>query len=217
MIGFKFKLLNATLAVAAALPLAAAGLFTSAGSAQAYIGSFNYSTSDRNPSDEPTEATISKTFVNFIPNDGAILLTERTGDFLSDSRGFIKSFQINPFISPSAFIDVGALDTKKVLSLTSLDPAIFTSQNGGIDINLGFNGLFEDGSKAKGYITFAIKDIDPKGTYTDAKAAYDKGQTISGSFTGFAVTTVPEPAALLGLGAVGGVMAMSRRRKSFVQ
>ncbi|MEH2322898.1 MAG: PEP-CTERM sorting domain-containing protein [Nostoc sp.] len=216
MIGFKFKLLNATLAVAAALPLAAAGLFTSAGSAQAYIGSFNYSTS-LNGLNAPTKATLSKTSVNFLPNEGAILLTEQTGDFASDFTGFIKSFQINPFISPSAFIDVGTLDGNKLLSLTNLDPAVFTPQNGGIDINLGFNGLFEDGSKAKGYITFAVKDIDPKGTYTDAKAAYNNGQTISGSFTGFAITTVPEPAALLGLGAVVGVMAMSRRRKSFVQ
>ncbi|MCC5655586.1 PEP-CTERM sorting domain-containing protein [Nostoc sp. XA010] len=217
MINFKSKLLNATLAVTAAIPLATAGLFTSAGSAQAYIGSFNYSTSDRNPSSLPTKATISKTSVNFIPDDGAILFTEQTDDFSSDIRGFIKSFQINPFTSPSAFIDVGLLDGNKLLSLTSLDPAVITPQNGGIDINLGFNGLFEDGSKAKGYITFAIKDSPVDKSYTNAKVAYDAGKTVYGSFTGFAVTTVPEPAALLGLGAVGAVMAMSRRRESILQ
>ncbi|WP_392481172.1 PEP-CTERM sorting domain-containing protein [Nostoc sp. C110] len=210
MIDFKSKLLNATLALTVAIPLATAGLFTSAGSAQAYIGSFNYSTSDRNPSDEPTQATLSKTSINFLPNPGAILLTNQTGDFLSNSRGFIKSFQTNPFISPSGFIDVGTLDGIKLLSLTSLDPAVFTPQNGGTDINLGFKGLFEDGSKAEGYITFATQD-------TAAKTTYDNGGIINASFTGLAVTSVPEPAALLGLGAVVGVMAMSRRRKSFVQ
>ncbi len=86
MIGFKSTFLNATLALTVALPLATAGLFTSAGSAQAYIGSFNYSTSDRNPSDEPTLATISKNAVSFFPNPGAILLTDRTGDFASNPR-----------------------------------------------------------------------------------------------------------------------------------
>ncbi|MEH1943522.1 MAG: PEP-CTERM sorting domain-containing protein [Nostoc sp.] len=210
MIDFKSKLLNATLALTVAIPLATAGLFTSAGSAQAYIGSFNYSTSDRNPSDLPTTATISNTFVNFLPDPGAILLSHQTGDFLSDSRGFIKGFQINPFLSPSAFIDVGTLDGKKLFSLTSLDPAVFTPQNGGTDINLKFKGIFDDGSQGEGYITFATQD-------TAAKTTFDKGGTISASFTGLAVTSVPEPAALLGLGAVGAVMVMSRRRKSFAQ
>ena len=210
MIGLKSKLLNATLAATVALPLATAALFTSAGSAQAYIGSFNYSTSDRNPSDEPTQATISKTSINFLPNPGAILLTQQTGDFVSNSRGFIKSFQTNPFISPSGFIDVGALDGIKLFSLTSLEPADFSLQYGGTDINLKFKGLFEDGSQAEGYITFATQD-------TNAKKTYDNDGTINASFTGLAVTSVPEPAALLGLGAVGAVMAMSRRRKSVIQ
>ncbi|MEH2142513.1 PEP-CTERM sorting domain-containing protein [Nostoc sp.] len=209
MIGFKYKLLNAILAVTAAIPLATTGLFTSAGSAQAYTGSFNYIPSYNSSTDEVTDVTLNKNSVNFLPNPGAILLTHRTGDFASSSTGFIKSFQTNPFIS-SAFIDVGALDGNKLLSLTSLDPAVFTSQPGGIDINLAFKGLFEDGSKAEGYITFAIQD-------TAAQAIYENGGTISGTFTGLAVSTVPEPAALLGLGAVGGVMAMSRRRKSVVQ
>ncbi|MFS0517695.1 PEP-CTERM sorting domain-containing protein [Nostoc sp. UIC 10607] len=219
MIGFKSTLLNATLAVAAALPLATAGMFSFAGSAQAYIGSFNYQPYDANSSGELTEVALSKNFVNFIPNNGSIALTQRTGDFANilNSKGFIKSFQINPFTSPSAFIDVGLLDGTKLLSLTSIAPADVKLQPGGIDINLGFKGLFEDGSKAEGYITFAIKDNPLDGSYTNAKVAYEGGQTVYGSFTGFAVSTVPEPAALLGLGAVGAVMAMSRRRKSFVQ
>jgi hypothetical protein len=219
MIGFKSILLNATLAVTTALPLAAAGLFTSAGSAQAYIGSFNYQPYDANSSGELTEVALSKNFVNFIPNNGSIALTQRSDDFANilDSKGFIKSFKINPFTSPSAFIDVGTLDGIKLLSLTSIDPVIVGLQPGGIDINLGFQGLFEDGSKAKGYITFAIKDNPVDKSYTNAKVAYDEGKTVYGSFTGFAVTTVTEPAALLGLGAVGAVMVMSRRRKSLVQ
>ncbi|MEH2193832.1 MAG: PEP-CTERM sorting domain-containing protein [Nostoc sp.] len=209
MVSFKSTLLNATLAITAALPLATAGLFTSAGSAQAYTGGFNYSPS-LNGINGPTEATLSQTSVSFIPDPGAILLTHRTGDFASDFTGYIKSFQTSPFISPSQFIDVGALDGTKLLSLTSLNPAIFTTQNGGTDINLSFLGLFEDGTKAEGYITFATQD-------KSAEANYKSGKTINASFTGLAVTSVPEPAALLGLGAVGAVMAMSRRRKSFAQ
>jgi hypothetical protein len=209
MINFKSTLLNATLAVIAAIPLATAGLFTSAGAAQAYTGSFNYSTSV-NGINGPTKATLSQTSISFIPDPGAILLTENTGDFASDFTGYIKSFQTSPFISPSQFIDVGALDGKKLLSLTSLNPAIFTTQNGGTDINLSFLGLFENGTKAEGYITFATQN-------KSAENDYKKGKIINASFTGLAVTAVPEPAALLGLGAVGAVMAMSRRRQSFAQ
>ncbi|MEH2237621.1 PEP-CTERM sorting domain-containing protein [Nostoc sp.] len=209
IISLKSKLLNATIAATVALPLAAAALFTSAGSAQAYTGSFNYIPSYNSSTNEATDVTLSQNSVNFLPNPGAILLTHRTGDFASNSTGFIKSFQTNLSIS-SAFIDVGALDGNKLLSLTSLDPAVFTSQPGGTDINLAFKGLFEDGSKAEGYITFAIQD-------TAAQAIYKNGGKISGTFTGLAVTSVPEPAVLLGLGAVGAVMAMSSRRKSFVQ
>ncbi|BAY09711.1 PEP-CTERM sorting domain-containing protein [Calothrix sp. NIES-2098] len=207
MFGLKSHLIKATLAATFAIPVATVTMFASAGSAQAYTGSFNYSTSDRNPSDEPTTATLTKNSINFLPNPGAILLTDRTGDFASNSRGYIKSFQTNPFVSPSAFIDVGALDGIKLLSLTSLDAAIFSPQNAGTDIIFNFNGLFEDGSQATGHITFVTQD-------TAAKTTYDNGGTISASFTGLAVTSVPEPTTLLGLGAVGAVMVMSRRRKA---
>ncbi len=91
-----------------------------------------------------------------------ILETDRTGDFASNPRGFIKSFQTNPFISPSGFIDVGTLDGIKLLSLTSLEKAIFNPQNGGTDIILNFKGLFEDGSKAIGHITFVTQDMEVK-------------------------------------------------------
>ncbi|MHC5613499.1 MAG: PEP-CTERM sorting domain-containing protein [Nostoc sp.] len=205
MIGFKSKLLNATLGVTAALPLAAAGLFTSAGSAQAYTGGFGYS-AFLNSSNVVTTFSVSKTSVNFSPNPGAILLQNQTGDFASDITGSIKSFQ-TPLTSPSPFIDVAG----KLLNLTTIDPAVLNTTGGLTTINLVFTGLFNDGSQATGNIVFD--------TYTpDAQRIYTDGGTINNaSFSGLVVTTVPEPAALLGLGAVGGVMAMSRRRKSFVK
>ncbi|MHC5720191.1 MAG: PEP-CTERM sorting domain-containing protein, partial [Nostoc sp.] len=132
------------------------------------------------------------------------MLQNQTGDFASDITGSIKSFQ-TPLTSPSPFIDVAG----KLLNLTTIDPAVLNTTGGLTTINLVFTGLFNDGSQATGNIVFD--------TYTpDAQRIYTDGGTINNaSFSGLVVTTVPEPAALLGLGAVGGVMAMSRRRKSF--
>ncbi|MEH2416787.1 PEP-CTERM sorting domain-containing protein [Nostoc sp.] len=207
MIGFKSTLLNATLAITAAIPLVAAGLFTSAGSAQAYTGKFTFD-------GEGTTANITKTGVDFLTNPGRIELGSKSGDFSGDSFGNIYDF-LTPLGGPSTlFIDIDPVaNGTKELSLTSVLAPTFGTVLGGSTISFDFFGLFEDGSQAIGNIDFTTFDFDSKEAASDA---YITGKTISGSFKGVTVSSVPEPAALLGLGAVGAVMAMSRRRKSFV-
>lgn len=64
--------------------------------------------------------------------------------------------------------------------------------------------------QGQGYITFATQD-------NNAQAEYNAGQKFQATFTGLAVTTVPEPSTMLGLGLVGAGMVMSRRRKRVAQ
>ncbi|MEH2373228.1 PEP-CTERM sorting domain-containing protein [Nostoc sp.] len=219
MIGFKSTLLNATLAITAAIPLVAAGLFTSAGSAQAAAlnGSFNYGGAGF----PATTVTVSNTSLQFTPTPGLASLALQTGSFTAFDAAHIFNVTTNPLTSGSVFLDLGVFATPGTLgdgantfSLTSLATPKFTTQNAGTDINLNYVGFFDDGSGNKtngtGYITFSTQD-------TNAENDYKNGTAFKATFTGLAVTSVPEPAALLGLGAVGAVMAMSRRRKSFVQ
>jgi hypothetical protein len=219
MIGFKSTLLNATLAISAALPLAAAGLFTSAGSAQAAAlnGGFNYGGAGF----PATTVTVSNTSLKFTPSPGLASLSLRSGSFTAFDAAHIFDVTTNALSSSgSLFLDLGVFGTPSTLgdgantlSLTSLNTPTFSPQNAGTNIRVNYLGFFDDGSgnktNATGYITFVTDD-------TNAEATYNNNGTFNATFTGLAVTTVPEPAALLGLGAVGAVMVMSRRRKSVV-
>ncbi|MEA5623650.1 PEP-CTERM sorting domain-containing protein [Nostoc sp. UHCC 0251] len=204
MISFKSRLLNATLAVAAALPLATAGLFTSAGSAQAYIGSFTFD-------GDGTIANIHKTGVDFLTNPGRIELGAKKGDFSGDSFGNIYDF-LTPLGGPSTlFIDLDPVaNGAKELSLTSVLAPTFGTVFGGATISFNFSGVFEDGSKAIGNIDFTTFDFDSEEAVS---TAYTAGTTITGSFKGVTVSSVPEPATLLGLGLIGASMTVVRRRK----
>lgn len=219
MIGFKSKVLNATLAATFAIPLATAGMFTSAGSAQAAAlkGGFNYGGAGF----PATTVTVSKTSLQFDPSPGLASLSLRSGDFTAFNAASIFNVTTNPLASGSLFLDLGIFATPGTLtdgantfSLTSFDTPTFSIQNAGTNVRVNYLGFFDDGSgnktNAEGYITFVTQDIDAEGTY-------NSGKTFHATFTGLAVTTVPEPTALLGLGAVGAVMAMSRRRKSLLQ
>ncbi|MBE9104670.1 PEP-CTERM sorting domain-containing protein [Nostoc cf. edaphicum LEGE 07299] len=201
MIGFKSTLLNATLAVAAALPLATAALFTSAGSAQAYTGGFTFD-------GKGTTAKITNTGITFTPDPGAIELGIKEGSFLNDTNGTIYNL-VNATL-PSDFIDIGDQDGVKLLSLTTLFAPTFEVTKTGTLITFTFNGLFEDQSQATVDVFFASLK-------KNAEALYNSGEIVNASFEGATIASVPEPAALLGLGAVGAVMAMSRRRKSILQ
>ncbi|MEH2445132.1 MAG: PEP-CTERM sorting domain-containing protein [Nostoc sp.] len=220
MISFKSILLNATLAVTVAIPLATTGLFTSAGSAQAAAlnGGFNYSGAGF---PLPT-VTVSNTSLKFSSNLTLAGLGLQTGSFTAFDAAHVSDVTTNPLTAGgSLFLDLGVYATSSTLtdlantfSLTSFATPIFTPQNGGINARVNYLGFFDDGSgnktNAKGYIDFVTQDLN-------AEANYNNNGTFQATFMGLAVTTVPEPAALLGLGAVGAVMAMSRRRKSFAQ
>ncbi|MEH2408281.1 hypothetical protein [Nostoc sp.] len=89
MIGFKSTLLNATLAASFAIPLATAGLFTSAGSAQAAAlttGGFSLL-----PQNTVTlSATLQGNSLSFdLPNTFLIPASTTTGDFTNFSKGSI--------------------------------------------------------------------------------------------------------------------------------
>ncbi|MCC5630463.1 PEP-CTERM sorting domain-containing protein [Nostoc sphaeroides CHAB 2801] len=219
MINLKSRLLNATLAITAAIPLATAGLFTSTGSAQAAAlnGGFNYGSAGF----PATTVTVSKTSLKFDPSPGLASLSLRSGHFTAFNAASIFNVTTNPLAAGSLFLDLGVFATPGTLTdgantfrLTAFNTPTFSIQSAGTNVRVNYLGFFDDGAgnktNAEGYITFVTQDTDAEGTY-------NSGKTFDATFTGLAVSTVPEPAALLGLGAVGAVMAMSRRRKSFAQ
>ncbi|MBN3924115.1 PEP-CTERM sorting domain-containing protein [Nostoc sp. NMS4] len=226
MINFKSKLVNATLAATFAIPLATAGLFTSAGSAQAagFSGSFNYDPYAPRGTTQPT-VQVGSNSLAFKPQSPVELdLAEQTGTFIGFDIAGIYNATLpydNIFFDLGKFNDANntSNDGKNVFVLESLDAPILSSNNGVTGV-VNFKGYFTDtiGSltktAGKGHLNFSL---NPLVKLADANTALSNGKKITGTFTGAAFTSVPEPAALLGLGAVGAVMAISRRRKSFAQ
>ncbi|MBD2726745.1 PEP-CTERM sorting domain-containing protein [Nostoc sp. FACHB-892] len=219
MISLKSKVLNATLAATFAIPLATAGMFTSAGSVQAVTlnGSIGLSGTAvvPNDGDNPTNTKIE--FLN-------VAGVTSFGDFA----------KFLPSLEPT--------DIKiNTLKLTKLADVSATTATYNTDINIPF---IDFGSQTLGTTTAALTfDLDnsvvtrigiPNVGIIDAtlqgitgKFNFN-GQTIASGFfstslSGSAstyqltLTTVPEPTTMLGLGLVGAGMIMSRRRKSVVQ
>lgn len=239
MIGIKSKLLNATLAAIAALPLATAGgMFSFTESAQAvalngeiqFTGGFTVSTN------ASSQITFSQDALTFTPQPITPFKIDSTkgnfSDFNSGNIGNIISFSSK--LAENPFIDFGSLGIPGVIlpgdNTTSLTDGLNTftltsasyslAQSGlnvGIDVALFgfFTSKTGEISNGGGNLTFQANNTD----VNSVKSILSKGNSISNlSFSGGVFTTsVPEPAALLGLGAVGGVMVMSRRRKSVIQ
>ncbi|MEH2460856.1 PEP-CTERM sorting domain-containing protein [Nostoc sp.] len=226
MIGFKSTLLNATLAITAALPLAAAGMFTSAGSAQAATlsGSIGLVGTSVIPSGLGNPANTSIQFTD-------VKVTNNTsGDFLDFS----------PTLSGTG-ITINTLNLTKITDIPTTTLATYSTGNYTPFIDFGSRSL--DGTTA--FLTFDLDNsVLTRNTFSDGGIGYGvneitgkfnfNGQTIatglisgslSGTSSGYELTltakavSVPEPTTMLGLGLVGAgmVMSMSRRRKSFVQ
>ncbi|MBD2528044.1 PEP-CTERM sorting domain-containing protein [Nostoc flagelliforme FACHB-838] len=251
MIGFKSKLLNVTLAITAAIPLATAGLFTFVDSAQAaaLTGELSFDggkskTIIGNPFLKSL-VTLKKDSLIFTPDSiiqdsngvksTPVALSAQTESFLGFNSASIRdiiSFNNNTVQNP--FLDLGNLpsdgdvlpgddtaslaDGIDIFTLTSSDYKI-TQTDANVTIAVSLRGYFTSATGEKtngaGSLSFQKNNI----TLAQANSILD---TANGSleyltFSGGTFTTsVPEPAALLGLGAVGAVMAMSRRRKSVI-
>ncbi|MGJ5633321.1 PEP-CTERM sorting domain-containing protein [Nostoc sp. CALU 1950] len=236
MIGFKSTLLNATLAITAALPFATVGLFTSAGSAQAaaLIGEIQFKGGFTAPSGG-SQITFSQDALTFTPQPiTPIGIDSTTGNFSAFNSGNIGNIiSFSSKVADNPFIDFGYLtypgfilpgtDTSSItdglntFTLTSSSYKLNESGlNVGIDVALFgfFTSATGEISNGGGNLTFQVNNT----SVASLNTILTGGGSISNlSFSGGTFATVPEPAALLGLGAVGGVMVMSRRRKSFVK
>ncbi|MEH2294540.1 PEP-CTERM sorting domain-containing protein [Nostoc sp.] len=216
MVSFKSTLLNATLAITAALPLAAAGLFTSTGSAQAaaLVGDLSFGGGSNNA----TLKTNSLTFNT--PNTFAIDTSSSTGSFTAFTQGTIGNIlSFAPTSATNPFLDLGTnaatiADNLNTFAVTSATYTLTQVTPNLVSINVITDGFFKsmlgDISQGQGIFT-----LQAKGTLADVTADLNTG--VTATYSGLYFTSVPEPAALLGLGAVGAVMVMSRRRKSFAQ
>jgi hypothetical protein len=205
----KSNFFKAALAALAGIPVAAAAIFTPAGSAEAFNGGFTFDGSG-------TTAEINNMLgVTFNPNPGQILLGAKSGDFVGDTTGTIFNFVVGSTNTP--IIDLGVLgDSTKVLTLSNVEAPVFQGLAPNLsDIRYDFTGTFEDGSNANGFVNFStLFNADM------ARNMFDTGETINASFSGATVAvnkTIPEPATLLGLGVVAAGMAVSRRRKTIPQ
>ncbi|MEH1908768.1 MAG: PEP-CTERM sorting domain-containing protein [Nostoc sp.] len=225
MISFKSTLLNATLAITAALPLAAAGMFTSAGSAQAVTlnGSIGLSGTSGilNDGINPASTSIAFTDVNvspstsgdfsaFSPKLGTTPITIKTLNLtkIADLTTTLATYSTGNYIP---FIDFGSetLDGTTAFLTFDLDNSVLTritSSNGGIGYGINeITGKFNFNGQ-----TIATGLIS--GSLSGASSTYQLTLTAQ-------AVSVPEPTTMLGLGLVGAgmVMSMSRRRKSVVQ
>jgi PEP-CTERM motif len=239
MISFKSKLLNATLAVTAAIPLATAGLFTSAGSAQAaaLTGGFNFQAGKTD--DVTSSVSLSLNSLTFSPTPTPILIEPNASpSFASFNTALIKNIvNFNTFQANNPFLDFGftpkggtippvdasLIDNKNIFTLTGanyeLSSTSVFSQLVNVKVNLFGYFTSEDGIVTQGEGDLKYTVTGKTKTEVESILGTAGGQVTGLTFAGgyFAATPVPEPAALLGLGAVGAVMVMSRRRKSILQ
>ncbi|MFN6478135.1 PEP-CTERM sorting domain-containing protein [Nostoc sp. DedQUE07] len=221
MINFKSKLLNATLAASFAIPLATAGVFTSAGSAQAVTlnGSIGLTGTSIVPNDGVNPVNTS---IKFVDIDGI----DTDGDFaafspsLSGTGITINTLNLTKIANVSSttatystgvytpFINFGSrtLGSTTALLTFDLDDSVVTrTRKSATNINDvildGITGKFNFNGK-----TIGIGNL---------------GASLNGKTSEYHLTleavSVPEPTTMLGLGLVGAGMVMSRRRKSAIQ
>ncbi|MEH1781156.1 MAG: PEP-CTERM sorting domain-containing protein [Nostoc sp.] len=233
MIGFKSKLLNATLAFTAAIPLATAGMFTSAGSAQAaalngeiqFNGGFTAGPGS-------SQITFSQDALTFTPQPiTPIAIGSTTGNFSAFNSGNIGNIiSFSSKVADNPFIDFGSLtypgfilpgtDTSSItdgLNTFTLTSSSYKLNQDGLNVGIGvalfgyFTSATGEISNGGGNLTFQVNNASVAGV----NSILSSGGSISNlTFSGGTFATVPEPTTLLGLGIVGVGMVMSRRRKT---
>ncbi|MEH2259321.1 PEP-CTERM sorting domain-containing protein [Nostoc sp.] len=225
MINLKSKLVNATLAATFAIPLATAGLFTSAGSAQAVSlnGSIGLSGKSVVLSDgvnpKNTSIGFKTVHVDDTYDDFAAFLPNLSSGIKINTLNLTKIANL-PTVGTTTsatysystgiytpFIDFGfrTLGSTTALLTFDLDDSVVTrTRKSNSNINDEFDGI-------TGTFNFKGKTI----------ATGNLGASLNGNSSTYHLTleavSVPEPTTMLGLGLVGAGMVMSRRRKSVIQ
>lgn len=212
MIASKSQFLKAAVATLAALPVAAAGVFTSADSAQAAAlkGSFFLT------GDGLAEFANSGDSLNFLaPNTFTINPAASTGSFTaftSGTVGNIISFLADTATNP--FVDLGGGNTFTVTSASYVVGGTAASALSPIDVTVRgfFTSSTGDVSGGEGLLTLQAIGNNP------AVVAAIASNSLPGvTYSGVYLATVPEPATMLGLGVVGAAMFAANRRKKVAQ
>ncbi|OYD96720.1 hypothetical protein CDG76_08095 [Nostoc sp. 'Peltigera membranacea cyanobiont' 210A] len=229
MISLKSKLVNATLAATFAIPLATAGMFASAGSAQAaFLSSVSFS----------GDLTLQKTGQN-TPNievaqfDNPAKILSASGIFtgvqkvtVGNNDPYSLILDLVPGTTSTKFTPLSTTVSAdyKVRVSSIADP--FLSFDNGIKFKATtIEDITRKNTKSKNNIyTTSLDVFKIFGTFYDGTNAIGEGSVTTlkqGNNSGryeFQIDaisqSVPEPTTILGLGALGAVMAMSRHRKT---
>ncbi|MBD2204254.1 PEP-CTERM sorting domain-containing protein [Calothrix sp. FACHB-1219] len=229
MFAIKSRVITATLAATAAIPIVTAGVFTSAGSAQAAIlkGSIGLNGTSIVPSDGINPKNTSITFVDV---DGV----DTEGDFANFSPN------LDSVTTPIKGISINTLKLTKISNLPSISKitrATYSTGNVFPFINFGTRTL----NSTTAVLTFDLDDAVITRTRTSSTNISDvtldgitgkfnfDGKTVatgfvtaslSGTRSTYQLTltaepvSVPEPSTMLGLGLFGTFIAASRLRKA---
>jgi hypothetical protein len=238
MFGLKSTVINATLAATFAIPVATAGMFASAGSAQAaaLTGALQIKAGTTISPFASSNVTLSKDALTFNPQPITPIALEEDVNKPSGSLSNFNTANIGNIISFSEknwdnpFMDLGNLNLPGIIlpgedtsSITdnqntfTLTSSYYSLNNSGFNvaIDVVLEGFFTSAtgeiSKGAGNLTFQANDM----TVEKVNTLFSGGGSLKNLFfTGATFATVPEPATMLGLGLVGVGMAVSRRRKT---
>jgi hypothetical protein len=221
----KSQFLKAVVAVLAAVPVAAAGVFTSASSAEAAVlkGQAGYSGIGSGIFSPVTTILASDGSITF-SSPNLVGLGAQTGSFTAFSAAKISDISPIPgtFDPAKLLLDFGAnlaglTDGKNVFKATSVSDYVIASDGGtGSSIALAFKGYFlgeNETEKSSGSVNLNFTSVQSVAAVESILLAGGTG-TIESTFSGMTVAAVPEPTTMLGLGLVAAGMTVARRRKA---
>ncbi|BCL36874.1 hypothetical protein NSMS1_33210 [Nostoc sp. MS1] len=221
MVICKSNFFKGAVAILAAAPVAAAGVFTSASSAQAaqLVGEFSFA------SDPTVSATIKSDSVTFTnPKTFSINTGLSTGNFTGFTSGTINnitSFSAGTFVNPFLTLLGGTLSGSTFIG-EAASYSVRQAATNLVAIDITTTGKFKNVltnelSNGEGILTL---QTGGRGlTAAAISSLLAGGGSVTTTFSGFyfgtpTATPTPEPATMLGLGLVGVGVAMSRRRKT---